>query len=100
MRAIAWEGRYLVVGFPAGIPSIPLNLALLKSCDIRGVFWGAAIERDPERHSKAVTELFDYYRRGSIKPHIYKRFAFDETAEALKTLASRKAVGKIVVTVP
>lgn len=100
LRTIAWEGRYLVIGFPAGIPRLPLNLPLLKACDIRGVFWGAAIERNPQRHSEAVDELFELYLNGSIKPHIHRIFPLEQAAEALKELASRKAAGKIVVTVP
>jgi NADPH2:quinone reductase len=98
LRAIAWEGRYLVVGFPAGIPSIPLNLPLLKSCDIRGVFWGAAIERDPEGHQKAVRELVELYRAGRIKPLIHARFGFGEASEAIAMLATRGVAGKVVVT--
>jgi len=99
LRAIAWEGRYLVVGFPGGIPSIPLNLPLLKSCDICGVFWGAAIERDPEGHRKAVGELIELYRSGSIRPLIHSRFAFGEAADAIAMLATRGVTGKVVVTV-
>lgn len=100
LRAIAWEGRYLVVGFPAGIPALPLNLALLKSCDIRGVFWGAAIERDPVRHAEAVGELLALYAAGKIKPSIYRSFTLDRVADALKLLASRQVMGKVVVTIP
>ena len=99
LRAIAWEGRYLVVGFPAGIPSIPLNLPLLKSCDICGVFWGAAVERDPEWHQQAVRELVELYRGGRIKPLIHARFGFDQAGEALAMLATRGVAGKVVVTV-
>ena len=98
-RAIAWEGRYLVVGFPGGIPSIPLNLPLLKSCDICGVFWGAAIERNPDGHHRAVDGLIDLYRRGSIRPRIHSRFAFEDAADAIAFLATRGVTGKIVVTV-
>lgn len=100
LRAIAWEGRYLVVGFPAGIASIPLNLPLLKSCDIRGVFWGAAIERDPARHAEAVSELLAFYAAGKIKPSVHRVFPLADTAEALKLLASRSVTGKVVITVP
>lgn len=99
LRAIAWEGRYLVIGFPAGIPSIPLNLPLLKSCDIRGVFWGAAIERDPEGHQRAVGELVEFYRAGRIKPLIHARFGFGEAGAAIAMLATRGVAGKVVVTV-
>ena len=99
LRAIAWLGRYLVVGFPAGIPKLPLNLALLKNCDVRGVFWGAAIERDPRRHHEAVGELVSLYTTGRIKPVIHSRFALRDAAQALQMLASREVAGKVVVTV-
>ncbi len=68
LRSIAWEGRFLVIGFPAGIPRIPLNLALLKGCDIVGVFWGAAVARDPAGHQQNVKELLELYAAGKIKP--------------------------------
>lgn len=99
LRAIGWEGRYLVVGFPAGIPAIPLNLPLLKSCDIRGVFWGAAIERDPQGHQRAVGELVELYRAGRIKPLIHARFKLEEAGAAIAMLATRGVTGKVVVTV-
>src|SRR6185369_5158141 len=67
LRSMAWEGRFLVIGFAAGIPKIPLNLALLKSCDIVGVFWGAAVARDPKAHAQNVAELLAMYAAGKIK---------------------------------
>src|SRR5580692_8062575 len=99
IRCMAWEGRFLVVGFPAGIPRIPLNLALLKSCDIAGVFWGAAVARDPAAHQKNVKELMDLYNAGKIRPHVSEHFPLDRGAEAITHLASRQALGKVVVTV-
>jgi NADPH2:quinone reductase len=98
LRCMAWEGRFLVIGFPAGIPKIPLNLALLKSCDIRGVFWGAAVSRDPKAHQQNVKELFDLYAAGKIKPFVSERFPLAKAADAIRHLASRKAMGKVVVT--
>jgi NADPH2:quinone reductase len=98
IRCMAWEGRFLVVGFPAGIPRIPLNLALLKSCDIAGVFWGAAVTRDPAAHQQNVKELMDLYAAGKIKPYVSERFPLAEAAKAISHLASRKALGKVVVT--
>jgi len=99
LRAIAWEGRYLVVGFAAGeIPKIPLNLALLKGCAIVGVFWGNWARRNPERHRHNVAELMALHEAGKIKPYISARFPLAEGARALETLASREAAGKIVVT--
>lgn len=100
LRAIAWKGRFLVVGFPAGIPRIPLNLTLLKGCDIVGVFWGAFVEREPERHAASLRELAALYEAGRIRPRIVERFPLDRAGDALAALASRRAKGKIVVTVP
>jgi len=98
IRSMAWEGRFLVIGFPAGIPKIPLNLALLKGCDIVGVFWGSAVSRDPKGHQQNVTELLDLYAAGKIKPFVSERFPLAKAGEAIKHLASRKAMGKVVVT--
>jgi NADPH2:quinone reductase len=100
LRAIAWKGRYLVVGFPSGIPRIPLNLTLLKGCDIVGVFWGAFVEREPERHAQSVAELFAFHAAGQIKPRIVQHFPLERGGDAIAALASRQAKGKIVVTVP
>jgi NADPH2:quinone reductase len=99
LRAIAWEGRFLVVGFPAGIPRIPLNLTLLKGCDVVGVFWGAAVARDPEGHQRNVRELLELYAAGKIKPYVSERFPLERASDAIVHLASRKAMGKVVVTV-
>jgi len=98
LRSAAWEGRFLVVGFPAGIPRIPLNLPLLKGCDIVGVFWGTAVARDPKAHLQNVRELFDLYAAGKIKPFVSERFPLAKAADAIAHLASRKAMGKVVVT--
>ncbi len=97
LRAMDWNGRYLVVGFPAGIPSLPLNLTLLKSVSVVGVFWGAAVARDPASHATNMTELLDLYKSGKIKPRISKTYPFLQAAEAIKALSDRKAMGKIVV---
>jgi NADPH2:quinone reductase len=98
LRCMAWEGRFLVIGFPAGIPRIPLNLTLLKSCDIVGVFWGAAVTRDPKAHAQNVKELLELYAAGKIKPHVSERFPLAKAGDAIAHLASRKAMGKVVVT--
>jgi NADPH2:quinone reductase len=97
LRAIAWQGRYLVVGFPAGIPRIALNLPLLKGCDIRGVFWGAYAERDPAAHARLMASLLDLYAHGRIRPKISARFPLPQGGEAIKKLLRREAIGKIVV---
>ncbi|WP_269715049.1 NADPH:quinone oxidoreductase family protein [Caulobacter sp. NIBR2454] len=97
IRASGWNGRFLVIGFPAGIPKVPLNLTLLKSCDIVGVFWGAAVARDPKGHAQNVKELMALYADGKIKPHVSETFPLAKAGDAIAHLASRKAMGKVVV---
>ena len=99
LRAIAWEGRFLVVGFPAGIPSIPLNLALLKGCQIVGVFWGSFAERDPATNQRNGAELVSLYSDGKIKPHVSAQYPLDQASQAIRDLAERRAMGKVVVTI-
>jgi len=99
VRAIGWEGRYLVVGFPAGIPKLPLNLTLLKSCDICGVFWGAFAARDPQKNATHVARLFRLWAEGRIAPRVTATFPFAQGGDAIGHLASRKAIGKVVVTI-
>ncbi|MEM1380858.1 MAG: NADPH:quinone oxidoreductase family protein [Pseudomonadota bacterium] len=98
LRAMAWEGRYLVVGFPAGIPNPPLNLTLLKSCQIMGVFWGAAVMRDFKAHMDNMNDIVRMMKEGSIKPRITAQFPLEEGAKALQLLEGREATGKIVLT--
>jgi NADPH2:quinone reductase len=100
LRAIAWEGRFLVVGFPAGIARIPLNLALLKGCDIVGVFWGDFARRDPAANAANNAELIELYAQGKIKPRVSAHFPLARGGEAIALLAGRGALGKVVVTVP
>jgi NADPH2:quinone reductase len=97
LRAIAWEGRFLVVGFPAGIARLPLNLTLLKSCQVVGVFWGAFTRRDPEANAANIAELMRLYAEGKIKPVVSERYPLAKAGEAIKKLGERKAMGKIVV---
>lgn len=97
LRAIAWEGRFLVVGFPAGIPSIPLNLALLKGCQIVGVFWGAWAARDPAAFAASVAELMGLYTEGKVKPTVSATYPLERAGEAIRELAARRAQGKLVV---
>ena len=98
LRSIAWEGRYLVVGFPAGIPRLPLNLTLLKSCDVCGVFWGAFAARDPKGNADHVAELFQLWGEGKISPRISATYPLDRGGEAIAAMAARKVIGKLVVT--
>ena len=99
LRAIAWEGRYLVVGFPAGIPKLPLNLTLLKSCDVCGVFWGAFAARDPKAHAAHVKTLFALWDEAKINPKVTGTYPLGQGGDAIAALASRKAIGKLVVTI-
>jgi NADPH2:quinone reductase len=99
LRAIAWEGRFLVVGFPAGIPSIPLNLALLKGCQIVGVFWGSFAERDPAENQQNGIEMFELYAAKKIRPFVSASYPLAEAGRAIKDLAERRAMGKVVVTI-
>lgn len=98
LRSIAWEGRFLVVGFPAGIAKMPLNLTLLKSCDIAGVFWGAFTVREPERFKAQANELFELMAAGKIDPMISETFPLERGGDAIAKLENREAVGKLVVT--
>lgn len=99
LRAIGWEGRYLVVGFPAGIPRLPLNLTLLKSCDVCGVFWGAFAARDPQANQAHVERLFRLWSEGRIAPRVTQTYAFAEGGKAIAKMAARQVIGKVVVTV-
>jgi NADPH:quinone reductase-like Zn-dependent oxidoreductase len=98
LRSIAWEGRFLVVGFPAGIARLPLNLTLLKSCDVCGVFWGAFAARDPKANAAHVGQLFRWWDEGKIAPKISATYPLERAGEAIAALRDRKAVGKLVVT--
>jgi NADPH:quinone reductase-like Zn-dependent oxidoreductase len=97
LRAIGWEGRYLVVGFPAGIPRLPLNLTLLKSCDVCGVFWGAFAARDPAANQAHINRLFRLWHEGAIAPRVTETFALEDGGRAIAKMAARGAIGKLVV---
>ena len=99
VRSIAWEGRFLVVGFPAGIARLPLNLTLLKSCDVCGVFWGAFTMREPDRNRAHIAQLFDWWAAGKIRPRVTATYPLDRGGEAIAALGDRKAAGKLVVMV-
>jgi len=98
LRSIAWEGRFLVVGFPAGIAKLPLNLTLLKSCDVCGVFWGAFAAREPKANAAHVEQLFRWWDEGKIAPKVSATYPLERAGEAIVALRDRKAVGKLVVT--
>ena len=98
IRSMAWNGRYLVVGFATGeIPKLPANLPLLKGCAIVGVFWGRFAEKEPANSFKNIQEIAGFLMRGEIKPHIYKQYPLSETPQALWDLMNRKVIGKAVV---
>jgi NADPH:quinone reductase len=98
LRSLGWLGRYLVVGFAAGeIPKIPLNLALLKSCDIRGVSWGAWTKREPMMQRALMTDIVRWCGEGKLSAHVHAVYPLEQTAAALKAIADRKPMGKIVL---
>lgn len=100
IRSTAWDGRFLVIGFAAGeIPKIPLNLALLKGLSIVGVFYGAWSEREPARQRENVSELIGWLRDGQLHPYVHEAYPLERAPEAIRALADRKVLGKVVVRV-
>jgi len=98
VRSLGWEGRYLVVGFAAGeIPKLPLNLVLLKSCDIRGVLWGGWTTRDPQGQRALMTDIVRWCADGKLSAHVHAVYPLAEIATALKAIADREVMGKIVL---
>jgi NADPH2:quinone reductase len=98
VRSLGWEGRYLVVGFAAGeIPKLPLNLVLLKSCDIRGVLWGSWVRREPNAQRALMTQIVDWCAQGKLSAHVHAVYPLAEIVVALKAIADRKVMGKIVL---
>jgi NADPH:quinone reductase len=100
LRSIAWRGRLLVVGFAAGeIPKIALNLTLLKGCAIVGVFWGGFLQRERAAFADSIAQLGKWYAEGKLKPHVSATFPLDRAVDALQLMASRKVIGKVVITI-
>ncbi len=98
LRSMAWRGRFLVVGFANGeIPSIALNLTLLKGCSIVGVFWGEYVKREPKANARDLMELVGMMQAGTIKPLVSARYAFADAADALNAVMQRKVTGKVVL---
>jgi NADPH:quinone reductase len=98
LRSIAWQGRFLVVGFAAGdIPKLPLNLVLLKGCDVLGVFWGAFIDRDPEGHRANTRQLIDWCAKEKISSHVHATYPLTDGIAALKSIAARQVMGKVIL---
>jgi len=98
VRSLGWEGRYLVIGFAAGeIPKLPLNLVLLKSCDIRGVIWGAWAQREPQAQKALMNDIVRWCGEGKLSAHVHAVYPLAEIATALKAIADRKVMGKILL---
>src|SRR5262249_4554789 len=98
LRGMAWNGRFLVIGFTAGdIPRIPLNLPLLKGCSIVGVFWGSFTAREPKRSQEHLQELLSWFAAGKLKPRISGSYALDKAGQALSDMMNRKVKGKVVL---
>lgn len=100
LRCIAWEGRLLVVGFASGrIPKAPANLMLVKNCSIVGLYWGAYAKHNPQLLLGSLQQLMRWFEEGKIKPHVSQTFALEEVGVAMETLLTRKAMGKVVLTI-
>jgi NADPH2:quinone reductase len=98
LRSIAWEGRFLVVGFAAGdIPKLPLNLVLLKGCDVVGVFWGSFVKRDVAGHRTNTEQLIDWVAAGKLSSHVHAVYPLADAAAALKAIATRQVMGKVIL---
>ncbi len=98
LRSIAWQGRFLVVGFAAGeIPKLPLNLVLLKGCQVVGVFWGGWIERDKAGHQANMDAIVRWAAEGKLSAHVHASYPLERTAEAIKSLSDRTVMGKVIL---
>ena len=97
LRAIAWRGRFLVIGFTAGIPRLPLNLTLLKGCQVVGVFYGASRTQEPEIAGAVASELEALTAAGKVRPLVSQRYGLEEVPKALRDVLDRRIVGKVVV---
>ena len=98
VRSMAWKGRYLVIGFAAGsIPRIPLNLPLLKGCDLVGVHWGGFIEHEPEKQAENMAQIMRWCADGKLSAHVHAVYPLADTAQALKDIAARKIMGKAIL---
>lgn len=98
LRSMAWNGRFLVIGFTAGeIPKIALNLTLLKGCAIVGVWWGGFLRAEPQRAAALTRELVEWFRCGKVRPYVSKRYPLAQAAQALEDVAQRRVTGKMVL---
>ena len=100
VRRIAWEGRYLVIGFASGrIPTLPANIALLKNASLVGLFWGAYLLQDPAVIQRSFQQLLTWYSEGRLRPHVHRTYDLKDAPKALEDLINRRAMGKLVLTV-
>ncbi len=98
LRAIAWKGKYLVVGFAAGeIPKIPLNIVLLKGCQLIGIFWGAFIKNEPQLNTKNFMTIVKWFAEGKLKSRIHKEYPLEKIVEAMQVMINKEVKGKIVL---
>ena len=98
LRSLAWKGRLLVIGFASGeIPKPPLNLTLLKGCDIRGVYWGEFVAREPDAHRDNMSQLLFWAESGALKVHVHAKFPIQEYLKAFEAISKRQALGKVLL---
>ena len=98
LRSLAWKGRLLVIGFASGeIPPPPLNIPLLKGCDIRGVYWGEFTAREPEAHRENLAQLMDWARSGALSVHVHAKYALEDYRKAFEAIAKRQTLGKTLL---
>ena len=101
LRSIAWEGRIVIVGFASGqVPQVPANVLLVKNAAVLGFYWGSYRKHDPERLRDGFKELFAWHRQGRIQPHVSQTLSLERAGDAIRLLTDRRAVGKVVITVP
>jgi NADPH2:quinone reductase len=99
LRSLAWQGRFLVIGFATGdIPKLPLNLVLLKGCDVRGIYWGSWLARDGAAHRANMAELLAWCAAGKLSAHVHAAYPLERGAQALHALKDRAVMGKVVLT--
>jgi NADPH2:quinone reductase len=98
LRGMDWGGRFLVIGFAAGdLPKLPLNLVLLRSYDVLGVYWGAWILRDPQGHRANMTQIIDWCAQDKLSSHVHAVYPLEQAPAALKAIAAREVMGKAIL---
>ncbi len=97
LRALRWSGRHLVVGFTAGMPTLPINLTLLRSLDIRGVYWGGWVQRHPAANRANMAEIVRWFADGKLSAYLHGVYPLEAAAHALKLIAGREVMGKVIL---